>query len=472
MNPITALLQAMGFGLDQGTALAQAMKGGPANPRMQAGPVLDQNGVLVTGPGMPGDGRMGMNDPRVGVGNRGIPVPPPRPANLAAPAPAVAPTPVLAPAMATVSAPDTTPDDRDIGGGVDLRTVPVEDAVPSTINPPPRGFLERLMDDSKTGVSPLEYALRGFTAAGSANPAQTMMQFAAQDTENEKIRQARLKANQPRVDQINGTPFFQITYPDGRTQVTSNPALAEFFKTQRSEKLADKIDSIVTQAVANNAVANNKETFKQVTEAAGGIDAPRTFSTAVQSKINSAQAAIDFFKNGGDKVDLGVFDINTPVGRDLWDRSFGKFFGTDAAAARMQVDFLLGEEILKDSGDMKGALSDKDREFLKAMRPQSNAPTDLKVRYLSELAGRLKSNEERRMTFAEQRDQMRNNAQLPAARPNSAGPTQPQAQSQTQSGPPPSNDLRARVTAAGIPFEPEKFDYRIGPNGQIQRKAK
>lgn len=33
-------------------------------------------------------------------------------------------------------------------------------------------------------------------------------------------------------------------------------------------------------------------------------------------------------------------------------------------------------------------------------------------------------------------------------------------------------DIAAKVQAAGQKYEPEKYDYRIGPNGEVQRKAK
>ena len=43
-------------------------------------------------------------------------------------------------------------------------------------------------------------------------------------------------------------------------------------------------------------------------------------------------------------------------------------------------------------------------------------------------------------------------------------------------GPPPnagnSNNLEAMVKAAGQSYEPEKYEYRIGPNGEIQRKKR
>jgi hypothetical protein len=61
---------------------------------------------------------------------------------------------------------------------------------------------------------------------------------------------------------------------------------------------------------------------------------------------------------------------------------------------------------------------------------------------------------------------------VPNANPQTQTQTQSQTQPQARTSPPPSDQLRTAVTAAGIPFEPEKFEYRIGPNGQVQRKAK
>ena len=58
---------------------------------------------------------------------------------------------------------------------------------------------------------------------------------------------------------------------------------------------------------------------------------------------------------------------------------------------------------------------------------------------------------------------------VPNTGPQGSGSPAP---SSATSSPPPSDQLRSAVTAAGIAFEPEKFEYRIGPNGQVQRKAK
>jgi len=37
---------------------------------------------------------------------------------------------------------------------------------------------------------------------------------------------------------------------------------------------------------------------------------------------------------------------------------------------------------------------------------------------------------------------------------------------------PAADDIGAKVKAAGVDYEPDKYDYRVGPNGEVQRKAK
>ncbi len=159
------------------------------------------------------------------------------------PAPAVTAPPLPAPIdVATASVdrlpPDTSSDNIDAGGGQNFaQMAPVSDAVVTPVPQQP-GIMSRLFDDSKTGVSPIEHLIRGFTAAGTADPAKTMMQFASQDAETAKVREAQKARMMPKIVGQAG--------PNGAIQLVQMPdgsivpkTIDQVMEMNKALKLAD-----------------------------------------------------------------------------------------------------------------------------------------------------------------------------------------------------------------------------------------
>lgn len=448
MNPITALLQAMGFGVDQGTALAQAMRGENPNARMQSGPILNEDGTFVGPAGT--DLRRGMDDPRVGMGNRAVPMPPPRPAlspltpvaDVNAGRVSVAPGPILAQAMQ----PDTSPDNRDIGGGDRTPMMaPVSDATATTVNPPQRGFLERLMDDSKTGVSPLEYALRGFTAAGTQDPARTMMQFSAQDTENAKIREARRARMVPKiVGQAGPNGAIQLVQmPDGRIVPQTLDQVMQMNKDLKSADFEADVKKALLVEREKDRLRQDQEKRKRDAESSG----ERVQAGLSVQQLNQIADSLEKTDTATGPI-IGLFpkwvrDVVTPEGSSLQD-----------AAERIVQGGLratLGGQFTQAEGDRFLA-----RAYNPRLDEKQNAAN---LRTIAREIAAMQLDKDNALKY------FQTNGTLEGFTPNA----KPQG---TPSSPPPSDQLRSAVTAAGIAFEPDKFEYRIGPNGQVQRKAK
>lgn len=453
MNPITALLQAMGFGVDQGTAIAQAMRGENPNARMQSGPILNEDGTFVGAAGT--DLRRGMDDPRVGMGNRTVPMPPPRPAlspltpvaDVNAGRVAVAPGPILAGAMQ----PDTSPDNQDIAGGDRTPMMaPVSDRAPDTINPPQRGFFDKFFNNQdQYGNSPFMYAMRGLGAAGSQDPMKTMMQFAAQDTENEKIRQARRKANQPKIDQVPGTPYFMVTNPaDGSVKFVKNDEIGKYLSDSTDAKVNAGVQRILLQGAVTQANQQAQVDNKTATEA-------RPMLNDVQSLKGRWGQAMEIVSGQGTGAQLQAIPGIAGI---------AGFFGGDEVAKNKFLQGLTVDETLLNTAKTKGAISNTEMALFKSPIP---ALTDDREKVWKPWI-------EQRVKVLEKMEKFYASEAARDAAPGSNLPQSPRAQggAAPQASPPPSDQLRAAVTAAGIAFEPDKFDYRIGPGGQVQRKAK
>ena len=152
------------------------------------------------------------------------------------------------------------------------------------------GIMSRMFDNSRTGVSPFEYAMRALGAAGSQDPMKTAMQFSAQDAENDKIREARRRANQPKVEQIAGTPFSRVTMPDGSFRDVPSAALAEYYKSQSENKAATKRSDMELQADLNAKAAADKSSNKlaadntpDISDGLAGVASLRRLATQLGS---------------------------------------------------------------------------------------------------------------------------------------------------------------------------------------------
>jgi hypothetical protein len=130
--------------------------------------------------------------------------------------------------------------------------------------PAPEGLLSRFgFENGNQAIGAIGAAL---AAAGSQDPVKTALAIQAQRSEEAKIAEARRRANMPKVDPITGTPFFQITYPDGRMETVNNPALAKFYQEQSASKAQRKEDDMRLQAKLNAEAAGGKAADKLATE--------------------------------------------------------------------------------------------------------------------------------------------------------------------------------------------------------------
>ena len=398
------------------TPMAQAMGSGRATVTPAAGSSMPQGAPRINNP----------EDPM---------------ASAVAASPAYQPMPQAQPAAPIAaamsqgpSAASMAPDNRDVGGG---QNIAMSQPPMAAAMAPQRGFLDKALDNSKTGVSPLEYVLRGLGAAGSADPMKVMMQYAAQDSENEKIRQARIKANQPKIDQINGTPFFQITYPDGRTEVSSNPALANYFKSQSESKQ----NAAIEKAVLDDRLARGRDQSKADIKAS---EEARPLLNDIQGLKGRWAQAKEIVGTQGTMAQVqGIPVISGIAG----------FFGGDEVAKNKFLEGLTVDETLLNTARTKGAISNQEMNLFKSPLP---SVTDDREKVWKPWI-------ERRLEVLDKLEKFYT---------NETGRTSAGASATGQSAPPPSEQLQAAVTAAGIPYEPDKYQYRIGPNGQVQRKAK
>lgn len=374
--------------------------------------------------------------------------------------------PAAAPVMSP-SAASMAPDNRDVGGGQNFALKgPQQPATPiQAASGQGNGVLNYL--DNAFGYSQPDFLGRlggALAVAGSQDPTKALMMLQQNRAEEAKLAEARRKANEPKFTPLKDGAFMMVEAPGMAPQVLPLEAVQKYSKEISEAKSLSDLQRQI--AVARESVQGKTqfETFKSLNEAAGGSGASATYRPEVKTQIGYANAAIDFLKNGGDNINLGIAEINSPVAKDLFDRTLGKAFGSDSAAARRQIDFLLGTEVLSDVGQMKGALSDADRKYLQSIRPKSDDPTELKINYLTELQARLDRREQSRIEAAMKRDQMLAGGAVtdPAT---GAAPASPAAT-------PNANAIQTQAAASFGAYEPNKYEYRVGPNGNLQRRLK
>lgn len=289
-------------------------------------------------------------------------------------------------------------------------------AAPAAAEEP--GFLSKFFNNQDSnGNTAFIHAMRGLGAAGSRDPLKAMSQYNEQDVEGQKMRIARRKAMQPVVDQIAGTPFFQITHPDGRVETSSNPALAEFYKKQQETKLSDRIDGMRTQAVLNENVRKESEAFKGTVEAAGGPTSKPEFSpevTRTLSKIDGILAKIPQVNT----IDVpGVGKVQNPFVASIIDNTWGRVASTPDYETRRELDYYLKGDVLADIKRLGANPSEGDRKFMEKRVPQPDDPVARQLEYVQEMRQRLLESENRRVAAAQQRDSSRTTA-LPAVGAN------------------------------------------------------
>ncbi len=312
--------------------------------------------------------------------------------------------------------------------------------------PTPQGLLSRVgFSDGNQAIGAIGAAL---AAAGSQDPARTALGIQAQKSEEAKIAEARRRANMPKVDPITNTPFFQVTQPDGTTTVSSNPALAAYYR-QQSES---KNNAAIEKAVLDDRLARGRDATRADTKAA---EDARPVLNDIQGLKGRWQEAREIVSGQGTKAQVqGIPGVSAVAG----------FFGGDEVAKNKFLEGLTVDETLLNTARTKGAISNQEMTLFKS--PIPSLTDDREKVWKPWIEKRLEVLDKLEKFYAGETSRGTSsvgpNPNAPAA---SAAPTSP-------ASPPPSNQLQSAVTAAGIAWEPDKFQYRIGPNGQVQRKAK
>lgn len=210
---------------------------------------------------------------------------------------------------------------------------------------------------SRMGFADGNQALMAFggalAAAGSQDPAKTALAIQAQKAEEAKIAEARRRSMMPKVDHIPGTPYFQITKPDGTTEMTSNPALAKFYNDQSASKAAAKRSDMELQAELNAKATAGKADIKASEEA-------KPLLNDIQSLKGRWTQAKDIVANQGVGAQLqGIPGIAGVAG----------FFGGDEVAKNKFLEGLTVDETLLNTARTKGAISNQEMMLFKSPIP-------------------------------------------------------------------------------------------------------
>ena len=328
---------------------SQAADGQRMAPDQASAGILNQAGA----------GRGVVNPPMVNPSAprpRGVPVAPPNPTDmrLAAgtqlppmPITEVTPLPPISAALAEEPAAPDNPTDQRLAAGTQQSPMAAPQAAP--------GILSQIGDVygklRESGV--LNRLGNGLIAAGSQDPGKMIALLQQADAEGAKVQEARRRAGQPKVDQINGTPFFQITYPDGRTEVTSNPALAEFFKKQGESKQ----NAAIEKAVVEDRLARTRDQEKADRKAS---DENRPLLNDIQGLKGRWQQAQEIVGSQGTMAQVqGIPGISGIAG----------FFGGDEVAKNKFLEGLTVDETLLNTARTKGAISNQEMMLFKSPIP-------------------------------------------------------------------------------------------------------
>lgn len=239
------------------------------------------------------------------------------------------------------------PDNRDIGGGQNFAM-----QGPATQSP---GILDKIAGADWTGKDGILSRLSdGLIAAGTVGGTET-----AQDMRLKRgVAEAKIRsANQPKVDPIAGTPFFQVTYPDGRMETVNNPALAKFYQEQSASKAQRKEDDMRLQARLNVEAAEGKSGIKAADEA-------RPQLAQVRETINTMQRALEVTNQQGTWDQVQAAPLISGV---------AEFFGTPGAAGNKVLQQLKVDDALRNTAQTKGAISNQEMDLFLSPAPSPTA---------------------------------------------------------------------------------------------------
>jgi hypothetical protein len=319
----------------------------------------------------------------------------------------------------------------------------------------PQGALGKARDfvDQQVGFSQPDFLSRFGTAlavAGSQDPTKALLQVQQNRSEEAKLREA---ARQRMIPKIVGSAgpngaIQLVQMPDGRIVPQTLDQVMEMNRTLKSADFEADVRKAILVEKAKDEIKSGAEARKSERESS----TERVQAGLSVQQLNQIADSLEKTDTATGPV-IGLLpkwarDIITPEGASLQD-----------AAERIVQGGLratLGGQFTQAEGDRFLA-----RAYNPRLSEQQNAQN---LRTIAREIAAMQLDKNRALEHFKQNGTLEGfvpnaNAQAPAASP-------------AQPGPPASDQLRAAVTAAGIPFEPDKFQYRIGPNGQVQRKAK
>lgn len=303
------------------------------------------------------------------------------------------------------------------------------------------GLLSRFgFSDGNQAMGAIGAAL---AAAGSQDPAKTALAIQAQRGEEAKLAEARRRGNQPKIEPISGTPFFQITYPDGRMETVNNPALAKFYQEQSASKAANKRSDMELQAELNVKAAEGKAGIKAADEA-------RPQLAQVRETITTMQRALDVTNQQGTWDQVQAAPLISGV---------AEFFGTPGAAGNKVLQQLKVDDALRNTAQTKGAISNQEMDLFLSPAPSPTA--DRQTIWKPWIENKISVFKRLEKTLEAEVARAPSAAAAPTAAPA------PAAAPATENA-----AIRTQAAASFGAYEPNKYEYRVGPNGNLQRRLK
>lgn len=335
-----------------------------------------------------------------------------------------------------MAGPDRTPDNIDAGGGQNI-------AMQGPAAQP--GILSRMgFADGNQAMMALGGAL---AAAGSADPAKTALQIAAQQTEDMKTREAVRRAGQPKFTPLQNGAFVMAEVPGMAPQILPVSQVQNFMRETEKMKTMNETE----RAVFLEQLKNRLKTESEVAKEARAGEGDRVQAGLNVQQLNQIADSLEKTDTATGPV-IGLFpkwarDVVTPEGASLQDAAERIIQGGLRAT--------LGGQFTKEEGDRFLA-----RAYNPRLDEKQNAAN---LRTIAREIAAMQLDKKNALEYFQK------NGTLEGFTPNVNAGSAPAA---SPASPPPSDALRSAVTAAGIAFEPDKYQYRIGPNGQVQRKAK
>lgn len=453
MNPldlITFIQRAMGFGAQAGTPIGEAIANSTVfadaadGQRMNSAPTPTSLPILAREAGA---GRGFVNPPRPNPNVRlqGVPaLTPLQAADVGASAPV---TPVMA-----ATAPDTTPDNIDAGGGQNIAmTAPVSDAVVSKVTPEP-GILSKAGTflNNQFGFDQPDFLSRfgnALAVAGSADPARSLAMLRQAQAEDEKNRAARAALNRPKIVGSAGPngAIQLLQMPDGSIVPRTLDEVVKMTKDIKSADFAADVQKALLIEKAKDEIKAAADERKRAADSSG---------ERVQAGLNVQQ--LNQIADSLEKTDtatgpvIGLLpkwarDIVTPQGASLQDAAERIIQGGLRATLGGQFTQVEGDRFLA-------------RAYNPRLSEQQNAAN---LRTIAREIAAMQLDKDNALKYFQA------NGTLEGFVPNAnagAAPAAPAARANPA--------IEAQLKAAGKPYDPANYEYRIGANGEVLARKK